>query len=255
MLVRIFSLLVIGSLIVACGSSPGDSRGPIIVSAAVSLKDAFTELAPIYKQKTGRDVTFNFGSSGALQKQIETGAPADVFASAGKPQMDALVTHGSVDASVISNFTSNRLVLIVPNDSTLSIVTLSDLAGASIKRVAMGNSKTVPAGQYSEQALTKTNLLESLKPKLVFGEDVRQVLDYVSRGEVDAGLVYASDAAAAGEKVKVVYTVPAESHDPILYPIAVVKGSKNSDAAKAFVDLVLSPDGQNILKRHGFAGN
>ena len=209
----------------------------------------------MYKQRTGRDVTFNFGSSGVLQKQIETGAPADVFASAGKVQMDELISSGAVNGAAVSNFASNGLVLIVPNDSALSITTLNDLAGSAVKRIASGNPKTVPAGAYTAQALAKTNLIVSLTPKFVFGEDVRQVLDYVMRGEVDAGFVYASDAVAAGDKIRIAFKVPASAHDPILYPIGIINNSKHEDAAQAFVEFVLGPDGQNILKRHGFSGD
>lgn len=255
MLVRLLLFLLIGSLCLACGNPVSETRQPIVVSAAVSLKDAFNEIAIAYKEKHGNDVTFNFGSSGALQKQIETGAPADVFASAGKRQMDALVSGGFVEGSMVSNFARNRLVLIVPADSTLSLTTLADLSTASVKRIAVGNPKTVPAGQYTEQALRKTNLLESLQPKIVYAEDVRHVLDYVERGEVDAGLVYATDAKIAGVKVREVYAIPAETHDAILYPISVVKDSKNKARATAFVEFVLSPEGQAILSRFGFSSN
>lgn len=255
MRVRSLLFVLIGCLCFACGTSTNDTQQPIVVSSAVSLKDAFGEIAAIYKAKYGREVTFNFGSSGALQKQIETGAPADVFASAGKQQMDALISGEFVDASSVLNFARNRLVLIVPKDSKLSITTLNDLSNASVKRIATGNPKTVPAGQYSEQTLTRTTLLESLKPKLVYGEDVRQVLDYVARGEVDAGLVYSTDAKVADERTHSVYVIPADLHDPILYPISVIRESKNKENAKAFVEIVLSPEGQAVLKRYGFSVN
>lgn len=246
-------ILFIGCLCFACGTSTNETQQPIVVSAAVSLKDAFGEIAAIYRIRYGREVTFNFGSSGALQKQIETGAPADVFVSAGRQQMDALIAGEFVDASTVSNFARNRLVLIVPKDSKLSISTLNDLSSASVKRIAMGNPKTVPAGQYSEQVLIRTSLLEPLKPKLVYGEDVRQVLDYVARGEVDAGLVYSTDAKIADEKIHSVYVIPAGLHDPILYPISVVRESKNRENARVFVELVQSSEGQAVLKRYGFS--
>lgn len=252
MLVRILVLALV-MLSIACGggSNANNDRGPITVSAAVSLKDAFNEIGAIYRERTGREVTFNFGSSGALQKQIETGAPADVFASAGAVQMDALLQLGSVDAGTRKDFAHNRLVVIVPRDGR-EVASLTDLTKPEFKRIAAGNPKTVPAGQYADQAFVKASAADQLRPKLVYGEDVRQVLDYVVRGEVDAGLVYATDASVAGDKIRVALAIPDDLHEPIAYPIAAIKDSKHPVAAKQFIDLVLSPDGQAILAKYGF---
>jgi molybdate transport system substrate-binding protein len=228
--------------------------GALTVSAAVSLKDAFNEIGELYKSKTGGRISFNFGSSGALQKQIENGAPVDVFASAGQRQMDELAARNLIDAGTRRDFARNKLVLIVPADSNLSPVSFSDLRKPEFRKIAVGNPKTVPAGQYTEQVLEKTDLKNAVQSRLILAEDVRQVLEYVARGETDAGIVYASDArsGAAGEKVRVVAEAGSDLHSPIFYPIAVVRDSEKKRAARSFLDLVLSAEGQAILGKYGF---
>jgi molybdate transport system substrate-binding protein len=243
------------ALCVSAGCESGNSNSTassVTVSAAVSLKDAFNEIGQLYRTKTRREVTFNFGSSGALQKQIETGAPADVFASAGETQMDALTEKKLIDPNSRHDFTSNKLVLIMPKDSKLELQDFPGLSSENIQKIAVGNPKTVPVGQYTEQIFDKLNLKEKLQSKLILGEDVRQVLDYVSRGETDAGVVYATDAQIAGDKVRVAATASADLHAPIRYPIAVINDSKQKKAARDFVDLVLSDEGQKILLKYGF---
>jgi molybdate transport system substrate-binding protein len=224
----------------------------LTVSAAVSLKDAFSEIGALFKSKTGRTINFNFGGSGALQKQLETGAPVDLFASAGMQQMDALGGKDLIDAASRRDFARNSLVLIVPADAKIPIVSFSDLTRVEVQKIAVGNPKTVPAGVYSDQVFEKLNLKTALRAKLILAEDVRQVLDYVVRGETDAGVVYATDARYAGEKIRIAVTADEGSHSPILYPIAVIKDSRQKQAAQEFIDLVLGPEGQNILRKYGF---
>ena len=187
-----------------------------------------------------------------FRSQIESGAPVDVFASAGIPQMDALATQGLIALETRRDFARNTLVLVVPADSTSGITSFADLGSAKVARLAVGNPKTVPVGQYAEQALTRLGLWKQLGPRLILAEDVRQALDYVARGEVDAGIVYASDVHATGARVRAVATAPADSHDPILYPIAVVRASSRQEAARAFIDAVMSDEGQRILEKYGF---
>jgi molybdate transport system substrate-binding protein len=232
-------------------SSSGSTANELTISAAVSLKDAFNEIAEINEKRTGTKIHFNFGASGALQKQIESGAPADLFASAGARQMDDLATKGFIVPDTRKDFARNSLVLIVPAKSA-GVSSFSDLANPAVRKVAVGNPKTVPAGQYTDQTFNKLKLLPQIQPKLIFAEDVRQVLDYVVRDEVEAGVVYSSDALSAGDKVKVVARAADDLHDPILYPIAAVKDSKRQEAARKFIDLVLSSEGQAILVKHGF---
>ena len=225
----------------------------LTVSAAISLKDAFNEIGELYKSKTGGSVNFNFGASGALQRQIETGAPVDVFASAGAQQMDELAAKNLIDTASRRDFARNTLVLIVPADSKISLAAFSDLTKPEIQKIAVGNPKTVPAGAYSEEFFEKTNLKTAVQAKLILAENVRQVLDYVVRGETDAGIVYATDAKQAGEKIRLAATDDENNHSPILYPIALIKDGKRKQAAQAFTDLVLSAEGQGILRKYGFA--
>jgi len=252
--IAILALLLLS--IPGCRSNGPPAAGPstaneFTVSAAISLKDAFNEIANLNEKRTGTKIHFNYGASGALQKQIESGAPADVFASAGAKQMDDLAVRGVIVPETRADFARNSLVLIVPAKST-GISSFSDLSNPAVKKVAVGNPKTVPAGQYTDQTFNRLKLLPQIQAKLIFAEDVRQVLDYVVRDEVEAGVVYSSDALSAGDKIKVVARAADDSHDPILYPIAVVKDSKQQDAARKFIDLVLSSDGQAILVKHGF---
>jgi molybdate transport system substrate-binding protein len=226
--------------------------GETTVSAAASLREAFQEIGRLHETRAHVRTNFNFGASGALQKQIESGAPVDVFASAGGAQMDALAAQSLIAPETRRDFARNSLVLIMPADSSLSLKSFTDLSDAKVTKIAIGNSKTVPAGQYAEQSLTRLGLWQRLQPLLILAEDVRQVLDYVARGEVDAGIVYASDARAAGEKVRTVATAPPDSHDPILYPAAVVRASAHPEAARAFIETIVSDEGQRILEKYGF---
>ena len=245
------TLLVPGCRHKASPSSEPSSANELIVSAAVSLKNAFNEIAELNEKRTGTKIHFNYGASGALEKQIESGAPADAFASAGAKPMDDLAGKGFVLPATRMDFARNALVVVVPARGT-TVRSFSDLSNPAVKKVAVGNPKTVPAGQYTDQTLTRLNLLPQIQSKLILAEDVRQVLDYVVRDEVEAGIVYSSDALSAGDKVKVVSRVADDSHDPILYPIAVVKESKQQEAARKFIELVLSVEGQSILIKHGF---
>ncbi len=250
-------LIAIASL--ACHQSGSEKTtgnrqpvGEITVSAAASLRDAFGEIGKLYESRTSTRVNFNFGASGALQKQIESGAPVDVFASAGRPQMDALATQGLIEPETRRDFARNTLVLVVPANSVSSVKAFTDLGNAKVTKLAVGNPKTVPVGQYAEQSLTRLGLWQQLQPHLILAEDVRQVLDYVTRGEVDAGIVYASDVRTAENKVRTVANAPGDSHDPILYPLAVVRASKYQEAARAFAETVVSDEGQRILEKYGF---
>ncbi len=181
----------------------------ITVSAAISLKEAFTELSKTFEAgQKRRRVQFNFGASGDLVRQIAGGAPVDVFASAGLKEMDELERQGLTAPGSRVNFAGNTVVLAVPAASTFRLEAFSDLTRKEVKKIAIGNPQTVPAGRYAEQVLRSLNLWEPLKDKLVFAENVRQVLDYVARGEVDAGLVYATDVASRARDLKKILTGP-----------------------------------------------
>ena len=249
----VWGLLIIAIAIwfsVGCRSR-SIGKHELTISAAISLKDAFDEIADLSEKRTGHKIRFNYGATGALQKQIEAGAPADIFASAGAKQMDELIAKGLVAENTRANFARNELVLIVSARSS-AINSFSDLTNASVKSVAIGNPKTVPAGQYTNQTFSALKLLPAIQSKLILGEDVRQVLDYVARDEVDAGVVYSSDVPTASDKVKIVARADEQAHDAILYPIAILKSSNEMEAAHKFVDLVLSSEGQAVLVKHGF---
>lgn len=224
----------------------------IVVSAAVSLQNAFVKIANLYTTRTGAKVDFSFGASGDLEKQIEAGAPVDIFASAGEKEMDALQAQSLIEPGTRADFVGNVLVLVVPADSKLKLDSFRQLAEPQVKRLAVGDPKTVPAGFYAQQALQNLHLWSRLHSRLIFAEDVRQVLDYVMRGEVDAGIVYSTDVMIAHGEVRQVAEAPAGTYGPVRYPIAVVKGCAHPEAARQFVKLILSPEGQGILKSYGF---
>jgi molybdate transport system substrate-binding protein len=247
----IFPVIMI-FFILSSSSLRARDKEEILVSAAISLKDAFKEISSVYEKRTGIRVRLNLGASGLLQKQIEAGAPADVYASAGVKQMDALEAGGWIVPETRRSFVRNRLVLVVPAGSTPAMKSFADLAGPSISRLAIGNPKTVPAGQYARQSLKKLALWDRLESRLVPAENVRQVLDYVARGEVDAGIVYASDVSVSRGIAVVAAQAPEDSHDPILYPVAVVTETEFPREAAEFIDLVLDDSGQAIMRKYGF---
>jgi molybdate transport system substrate-binding protein len=249
-------LLILGTIPVStalCCAGSGDSE--ILVSAAVSLKNAFEEIAVIYEKQTGVKARFNLGASGLLQKQIESGAPVDVFASAAEKQMDELQSKALIVTNTRRIFARNDLVLVVATQAKSPVHSFADLTHREVARIAIGNPKTVPAGQYAQEAFTNLKVWDKIRPRLVLAENVRQVLDYVVRGEADAGLVYASDVAAAHGEVTIAAHAPVNSHSPILYPIALVKDTKARAHAQRFIDLALSAEGQMILKKYGFLGS
>jgi molybdate transport system substrate-binding protein len=246
---KIIFLLVAGAMVL--WGAPAAADQELIVSAAASLTNALKEVAGQFeKTHPGARIVCNFAASGVLLQQMAKGAPVDVFAAADQKTMDQAQEKNLIVPGTRKNFVSNRLVLIVPMDSKLSLSGLKDLTGPAVKRVAVGNPATVPAGRYAKEALEKAGLWDTLSPKFILAESVRQVLDYVRRGEVDAGLVYSTDAAIATGKVKVVQTVT--EHAPILYPMAVTASTDKKALGQIWVDFVLSPAAQEIFLRFGF---
>ncbi len=234
-------------------TSVAAEHGELTVSAAISLKNAFGEAGRLYEANhEGTRVLFNFGSSGNLARQIVAGAPVDVFASASQQDMDTTGKGGFIVPGSRKDFAGNSIVLIVPANSPLPVASFGDLMSGKVQRIAVGNFKTVPAGRYAEEVLNYFQLLPLIKEKLIFGENVRQVLDYVSRGEVDAGIVYSTDARIRAKEVRVVTGAPKAGHRAIVYPIAVVMGTKNETLARDFISFILSPEGKKVLARYGF---
>jgi molybdate transport system substrate-binding protein len=224
----------------------------ILVSAAASLRESLTEIGNRYtKSRPDTTVRFNFASSGTLQQQIERGAPVDVFISAADKQMNTLAEKNLIIHSTRRVLAHNELVLVVPRSSALVVKSFSDLGNPAVRRIALGASASVPAGQYAEQMLRKLSLWSRVQPKAVQGKDVRGVLTQVALGNVDAGLVYRTDAATSPQ-VRIVKAAPKGSHQPINYPMAVVTSTRHSAAARAFLRHLQSPSAKAILKRRGF---
>ena len=244
---RSMVLVALAILLLVC---PGFAQRSLTVSAAASLKEALAETEMAYNQSISK-VTFsnNFGSSGTLATQIDQGAPVDVFLSAAAKTMDDLQAKGLIIAGTRRDLLRNSLVLIAPADSRLR--DFQGLMDGSTRLIALGDPSSVPAGQYGRQALISLHLLDKLNSKFVFAKDVRQVLTYVETGNADAGLVYASDARASN-KVRVIATAPDSSHDPIIYPAAVVKGSHHEEDARRFLEYLGSPVARAIFVKHGF---
>lgn len=223
----------------------------LTVSAAASLTNAFPEIGRRFEQQhPGLKLIFNFAASGPLFQQIAQGAPVDVFASADQKTMNQAQEKGLIVPASRKNFVSNTLVLIAPQDSKLALTGPKDLVLPKVKRVAVGNPATVPVGRYTQEALTQAGLWGSLQPKLIMGESVRQVLDYVSRGEVDAGFVYATDAALVRGKVKTLAQV--QGHQPIVYPVALVAASRKQALGQEFLNFLATPESLEILQKYGF---
>jgi molybdate transport system substrate-binding protein len=225
----------------------------ITISAAISLKNAFEDIGRIFQERNpGGRLLFNFGASGDLARQIEAGAPVDVFASAAQKDMDNLDQKDMIIKGTRKDFAGNSVVLIIPTKSTIHLTSFNDLRRGEIQKIAIGNPKTGPAGRYAEEVLRYFNLWDGIKDRLIFAENVRQVLDYVARGEVDAGMVYSTDALVRAKEVRIVAEAPEQSHRPVVYPIAVVKGSKKESLAKEFISVVTSKEGKKVLEKYGF---
>ena len=223
----------------------------VTVSAAISLKDSLDEIGKLYeKAHPGAKISFNYAGSGTLQHQIEQGAPVDIFFSAAEKQMDDLQTKGLIDAGTRRDIVRNQLVLIVPASNTTTH-TFEELSSPSVKVVALGEPSTVPAGTYARQSLERLGLWGSVDRKVVLAKDVRAVLTYVETGNADAGMVYQTDAQGS-QKVRIVAVAPADSHDPIIYPAAILKGAKNSPAAAPFLAFLSSSEAREVFAKYGF---
>lgn len=236
----------------ACGN-PHTPNQPITltISAAISLKAPLQAIGESYERShLDQRVVCNFGASGTLQRQIEQGAPVDIFVSAGETQMDALEKDNLLVAGTRRDLLGNQLVLIVPMREK-DVKDFGDLTKRSVRSIAMGDPQVVPAGMYAKETLQNLNLLPKIMGKLVYGQDVRQALAYVESGNADAGLVYVTDARIS-PAVRVVATAPDDSHLPILYPIALLKDSKSPQAARTLLDMIESSNSLSEFEKYGF---
>ncbi len=260
---QLFALCTsVALLLSACSGTPSQADKPapavqtekaeIMVSAAASLTDALNEFKTTFEtDHPGIVVTYNFGSSGKLAKQIGQGAPSDVFLSASAKDMNGLEEKQLIAKDTRQDFAKNELVLITGANSPVKIDSFEKLTSPSLQHIAAGEPEAVPAGRYAKEVMDALKITASLQGRMVYGSDVRQVLTFVESGNADVGIVYASDAAIS-KNVKVLATAKSEWHQPIVYPGAVVSASTHADAAKAFLSYLTSDKGKAILQKYGF---
>jgi molybdate transport system substrate-binding protein len=245
--------LALAGLLAALEPATAEEPGELMVFAAASTTDLVGELAGAFERKAGAVVRASFASSSTLARQIERGAPADVFVSANVPWMDAIDQAGAVEPGTRFDWMSNRVALVAPEAAPLAIEIAPgfDLAGAvGDERISIGDPSHVPAGRYARAALRTLGVWDAVSAKMVHAPDVRAALALVERGEVGAGLVYATDAAASA-RVRLVGLLPEESHPPIVYPVAILRGHDGA-LARRFVALLRSEQARRALERHGF---
>ena len=250
MLVRVLTGFFIVTATFFWGPCRATAETELLVSAASSLTDSFKEIGKAYETKnSGVTIRFNFAATGPLLQQIEQGAPVDVFASADQQSMDKAEKGKFILPGSRTDFTGNSLALITPLNMT-TVKGLADLQSAQVLKVSMGNPESVPVGRYAKAALEKQGVWEAVAPKCVMGSSVKQALEYVMRGEVEAGFVFATDAVAVKDKVKVVTEI--DTVKPIVYPVAVVAASAKQEQAQAFIRYLKGVEGQAVLIKYGF---
>ncbi|MED5247218.1 MULTISPECIES: molybdate ABC transporter substrate-binding protein [Priestia] len=258
----LFALLFLIMFTAACSNETNTDQSAaqhknisLTISAAASLKDALTDIQKHYEKKHPNiDLKFNFGASGSLQQQIENGAPADLFFSAAEDKFDTLVKSGAISKENGTDLVGNDLVLIVPKNNSAAIKNFEDLSKRAVQKIALGIPESVPAGQYGKETFEHMNLWKNIEPKTVYAKDVRQVLSYVETGNVEAGVVYKTDALIS-KKVKIVATADNSTHKSIVYPVGVIKDSKHPQEAKAFYQFLQSKTALDTLKKYGFTAN
>jgi len=226
------------------------SFAEVNVAAAISMKESLTRIGGEFTRQTGEKVNLAFGSSGQLTTQIEAGAEIDLFISAANAQVDDLIKNETADATTRTVVARNELVLIVPAGAVSKVTDLNDLPNA--RRIAIGEPKTVPAGQYAKQTLASLKIIDAVQEKLIYGSNVRQVLDLVIRNEVDAGIVYLTDANQAGDTVKIIATANPTMHEPLEYPAVIIKNAAHVAEAKKFLTFLQSDAAQEVFVAVGF---
>lgn len=228
-----------------------DEAVEINISAAASLTDALTEIQKEYAKESNAVLQFNFGGSGALQKQIEEGAPCDLFIAASKANMDALEEAGLILTESRKDILGNTLTLVAAAEKKDAVTGYESLTSADAASISIGTPESVPAGKYAQQALQNLGIWDQIQGKIVFAKDVKQVLEYVDTGNVDCGLVYKTDALAMKTGTTVA-DLPKDSHDPIVYPAALIKDSAKSEAAGKFYDFLQTDYAKGVFEKYGF---
>lgn len=243
-------LLVLFALLSGC-TTEQQKQTELNIFAAMSLTDALTEIGETFSTEKHLKVYYNFAASTTLQRQLETGASADIFISASPRQVVALETAGLLETESRKDLLTNRLVLVADETAEISVETPDSFTSSEVSRIAIGHPNIVPAGTYAKEALTHFGLWETLYPKFVFGTDVRATLAYVTAGNVDIAIVYKTDATLT-ENIKVLYQLPIEAYTPIIYPAVVMKDSPRKQLARRFVDFLQSTESGAIFEKHGF---
>lgn len=231
---------------------PTDEAVEVNISAAASLTDALNEIKEEYAKESNAILQFNFAASGTLQKQIQEGAPCDLFISASKSHMDMLDEEGLIDQDSRQDLLGNALTLIAVAEKKDLIKDENALTTADVESIAIGTPESVPAGKYAQQAMESLGMWDQVQDKLMFAKDVRQVLEYVDTGNADCGLVYSSDAKLLETGV-IVGDLPEDSHDPIVYPAALIKDSAQPEAAKAFYEFLQTDYAKGVFEKYGFS--
>ena len=265
-LTSLIAALLLVMLMAGCGTAPGtspsgspgaasESPAPateLTISAAASLSKPLDEIIANYAAVAPNvKITVNYGGSGALQTQIENGAPTDIFISAAAKQMDALDSKGLLVSGSVVKLLKNEIVLVVPAGSTLELSKFDDAAGAAVKKIALGDAASVPAGQYAQETFTALGLWDAVSAKAVFGSDVKQVLSWVSSGDADCGVVYATDA-VSNSAVKVIAPAPDGTHKDVVYPAGLVKAGSQQAAAAEFLKYLQSDAAMDVFTKNGF---
>ncbi|MGL4608040.1 MAG: molybdate ABC transporter substrate-binding protein [Eubacteriaceae bacterium] len=253
--VLVFGLiLLMFGIVTGCASKEVAKDMPseiINVSGAASLTEALQEIKIAYEKRSDDAIQFNFGGSGSLQKQIQEGAPCDLFISASVKNINALEAEGLIETSTRKNLLGNTLVLVASQEKAKE-VEFDKLTKETISSIAIGEVETVPVGNYAKQSLITMGIWNNVQEKLIYGKDVKQVLEYVETGNADCGFVYKSDT----RKMKsgmVVAEVPKSDHDPIVYPSALTRDGSSKEHVKKFYDFVQSPEATAIFENYGFS--
>lgn len=245
---RILSLLAVSLLLLGQRAT---RAAEVTVFAAASLTDVLKETATAYEKQSSDKISFNFGASSLLERQIEEGGPADIFFSADEAKMDALAAKDLILKETRKSRLSNSLVIVTSADSELKITSPADLASPKVRRIALADPKAVPAGVYSKAFLEKQKLWLDVEPKVVPVDNVRAALAAVESGNIEVGMVFKTDASIS-KKVKVAYEVPAATGPKISYPLAVTKNARQVESAKKFVEYLNSDDAGKIFEKYGF---
>lgn len=249
---KIAAVILLLISLTAC-SNKNNEKIELTISAAASMQGALSDLQKLYEEEHKNvHLYFNFGASGALQQQIEQGAPVDLFLSASEDKFDSLVEKGFIMKKNNVDLVGNELVLIQNKKSKTQLTGFRDLLKPTMKRMAIGTPESVPAGKYAQETLKQLNIWSQLDKRIVFAKDVRQVLTYVETGNVDAGIVYKTDALVS-QKVEIMATADSRSHTPIIYPLGVVKASKQREEAISFYQFLKSEKAKTIFEDYGFS--